>query len=311
MKKFISLRNPSLFLFSLCFSLGINSALAAPLYIMGDPVFQLGAEALSLGGAALTTKSTHDNLLLNPAAGAFSKEYAIDATFSTALRTLSASVFDTKSSEYGGGIYYIRKEVESGDLDKPLMSGSLEHKYQSFGVSLFGKLVEQFAVGITGRYSMRDGTGTANKDDKSFNGDVGAVYKLNDEFSVGALYKNLLGDKKNLEARSISGGAHYKVIPELTISGVVEKYSATTGDAEIDIPEDGNLVWSLGGEYKHASGVALRAGYRDAAAWKHQLAFGGVSYEKDMVRVAYAFGTVVGGDGKKFTLHTFGLGASF
>lgn len=144
------------------FVLIIKAANATPKNFFGDPTFFLGPVGQSLGGAGSTQKITNDNSFLNPAAGAFSKEYAVNANFSTAARTLSATVFDTKSTDYGAGMFYVHRDVASGDTKTPLMAGSAEQSFQSYGGSVFGKLHESFAVGVTAKYSTRTGTGFYN-----------------------------------------------------------------------------------------------------------------------------------------------------
>ena len=302
------IRASSLILISASF-LTISQSRAA---IFGDPVMLLGPHAQSVGGALYSLKSTHDSLLLNPAAGAFTKEYSFDGTFSTAARTLSASLFDTNTTEWGAGLVYVRREIESSDAnERPVMAGTLPMTYQFFSLSVFGKLSDNFSVGLTGHYTIREATGTAKQDKSTFNGDIGALYKVSDQGAIGVVFKNLLSDKNNVEMRSIAGGAHYVVYPGVTLTASLEKYSETSSSTNVVIPLPSKMVWAAGAEYTHESGASVRAGYRDAAQWDTQWAFGGLGYKHEQVTVNYTLAAVVGGNSDKFNTHTFGLALKF
>lgn len=296
----------TVFALSLC-PLFINAAV--PTSFAGDPVFNLGPIGQSLGGAVYSHKSFHDNLLVNPSAGSFSQEYAAEGSFSTAAKTLGASIFDTKSTSYGGGLTYVRKEVSSSDATEPVKAGTLPQTYQSFGLSLFGKLHPNFAIGVTGRYSMRENTGAAAVNGETWNGDVGATFKVNDKIGIGAVYKNLFGDNKDVEVTVIGGGAHIEIYPGLTLVGSLEKYSQPSAAPRYGVPDEDKLSWTLGGQYAHNSGVSVRASFREAGPWDTQLMFGGLGYRADSFSVNYAFGTAT--KGPAFNVHTFGIGATF
>ncbi|MEZ4813691.1 MAG: hypothetical protein R3A80_00595 [Bdellovibrionota bacterium] len=280
-----------------------------PTNFSGDPVFFLGPIGQSLGGSVYSHKSLHDNLLVNPSAGSFGTEYAAEGSFSTAAKTIGLSVFDTKSTTYGGGLTYLRREVGSGDAKEPLKAGNLNQTYQSFGLSLFGKLHESFAVGVTGRYSMRDATGAADANGKSWNGDVSATFRVNDKIGIGASYKNLFGDSKDIEIGVIGGGAHVEIVPGLIAVGSIEKYTNPSDTPKYGVPDEDKISWSLGGQYSHPSGVSVRGSFREAGPWDSQLMFAGVGYVDKGFHVNYAFGTATKGD--SFNVHTFGLGATF
>ncbi len=282
---------------------------AVPTNFSGDPVFFMGPIGQSLGGAVYSMTTPHDNMLSNPAAGSFSTDYAANGSFSTVARTLTSSVFDTKSTSYGGGFTYVRREVDTGESTKPLKAGSVPQTYQSFGLSIFGKLYETFAIGVTGRYSMRSQTGTADINGERWNGDVGAAFRVSEKIGLGVVYKNLFGDNKNIDTTLLGGGAHIEIYPGLTLTGSAEKFSNTSDAPKYGVPDDKKIAWTLGGQYQHNSGVGVRASYRNAGPWDSTLAFAGLGYASDGFHVDYSFGTVTKGD--KFTVHTFGLGATF
>jgi hypothetical protein len=293
----------------LTIALSATCAFAAPFNSSGDPVFFLGPIGQGLGGAVYSVPTFHDSLLVNASSGAFTKEYHASGSFSTAARTLGASIFDTKSTEYGGGLTYLRREVGSSDTNKPLKAGSMEQLYQSFGLSIFGKLVESLAVSVTGKYSMRSNTGLLNLNGKTWNGDVGATFRVSEKLALGVSYRNMFGDNKNLDSSVIGGGAHLEIYPGLTLTGALEKFSNTGNNPQYGVPDDDRLLWVLGAQYIHTSGLCLRGAFRDAAPWNSQMTFAGIGYRTDSFHVDYAFGTVNKGD--KFTVHTFGLGATF
>jgi hypothetical protein len=281
---------------------------ATPTRFAGDPVFFLGPAGQALGGSVYSHRSYHDNLLTNPAAGAFNSEYSAEGSFSTAAKTIGVSVYDTKSTTYGGGLTYLRREVGNDDTTKPIKAGSLPQTYQSIGFSLFGRLQESFAIGVTGRYSMRENTGVANANAKTWNGDVGLAYKVSEKLGFGAVYKNIFGDSKDVEITVLGGGAHFEVYPGLKVVGSVEKYMQPSEAPRYGVPDEDKISWSLGAEYKY-SGLSLRGAFRESGPWDSQLAFGGIGYTDKGFHVAYSFGTATKGDA--LTVHTFGLGAVF
>lgn len=293
-------------LFLLLISVG-NTAI--PTYFSGDPVFLLGPVGQSMGGAVYSHKANHDNLLLNPAAGAFSSEYSAEGAFSTAAKTIGASVFDTKSTSYGGGLTYLRREVGSDEATKPLKAGSLKQTYQNIGVSMFGKLHESFSASLTGKYIIREGTGTADANAKVWNGDVGVAYRFNNKFGLGVAYKNVFGDSKSVEVTSIGGGAHFVIYEGVTLAAAIEKYSQPTSDPKFGVPDEDKISWSVAAQYAHGSGLAVRAALREAGPWDSKIAFGGISFEADQFQVAYSLGSTTKGD--SFMVHTFSLGAKF
>jgi len=282
---------------------------APPTYFAGDPVFFLGPVGQSLGGAVYSHKSYHDNLLSNPAAGSFTQEYAAEGSFSTAAKTIGVSIFDTKSTSYGGGLTYVRREVGSGDVKEPVKAGTLNQTYQSFGLSLFGKLHESFAIGVTGRYSMRENTGAASVNGETWNGDVGAAFRVSDKIGIGAVYKNLFGDNKNIEVTVMGGGAHIEILPGLTLVGSIEKYAQPSDTAKYGVPDEDKISWTLGGQFEHTSGVSVRGSFRESGPWDSQLMFAGLGYRADSFTANYAFGTAT--KGEAFNVHTFGIGATF
>jgi long-subunit fatty acid transport protein len=145
---------------------------------------------------------------------------------------------------------------------------------------------------------------------KSFNGDFGAAFKVIPQLTLAAVYKNILGDKKNLEPRIIAGGLSYDLLPELTITGALEKYSATSDSPLFGVPNDNKITWAVGGQYMlKAQGLSLRAGYREAAAWNKQLACAGIGYTKESFQLDYSLIHVL--KGEKTSIHTFGLGLNF
>lgn len=283
---------------------------ATPDQFIGDPLFLLSPVAQSMGGAAYSLKGAHDSILLNPASGAFASEYSIHGNFSSAARTISASIFDSKSTVLGAGFAYIRRDVQKDDAQKIYTAGDLEQNYQGLNLSLFGKLQENFGIGLTARYSIRNKTSSPTLDAKTFNGDFGAAFKLLPQLTLGAVYKNILGDNKNLEPRIIAGGLSYDLLPELTITGALEKYSATSDSPVFGVLDDRKITWAIGGQYMlKAQGISLRAGLREAAAWNKQLACGGIGYSKENLQLDYSLAHVL--KGEKISIHTFGLGFIF
>lgn len=291
------------------FSSPLFAVAAPPTAVAGDPVFFLGPIGQALGGSVYSHRSYHDNLLTNPSAGSFNSEYSAEGSFSTAAKTIGLSVYDTKSTSYGGGLTYLRREVGNDDATKPLKAGSLPQTYQSIGLSLFGKIHESFAIGVTGKYSMRENTGIADANAKSWNGDVGVTYRVNDKIGLGVVYKNLFGDSKDVEITVLGGGAHFEIYPGLRLVGSVEKYAQPSESPKFGVPDEDKISWSLGAEYQHTSGVSLRGAFRESGPWDSQLAFGGIGYTDKGFRVAYSFGTTTKGDA--MNIHTFGLGAVF
>lgn len=299
--------------FTLCLLLNSQKILlgaSTPEHFFGDPLFLLSPVAQSLGGAAYSLKGAHDSILLNPASGAFANEYSVHGNFSSAARTLSASIFDSKSTAIGAGFAYIRRSVEKDDASKIYTAGDTESTYQGLNLSLFGKLQENFGVGLTVRYSIRNKSSSPDFNTQSWNGDFGAAFKLLPQLTLGAVYKNILGDKKNLEPRIFAGGLNYDLLPELTITGSIEKYAASSDAPTFGVPNDSKLTWAVGAQYVLKTyGLTLRAGLREAASWNSQVACGGLSYNKENIQVDYSLANVL--KGKKTSVHTFGLGVIF
>jgi hypothetical protein len=312
MKKIISLHIAFKILF-FTLLLSLQKPLLAgstPNHLLGDPLFLLSPVAQSLGGAAYSLKGAHDSILLNPASGAFANEYSVHGNFSSSARTLSASIFDSKSTALGAGFAYIRRNVEKDDATKVYTAGDSEQAYQGLNLSLFGKLQENFGVGLTVRYSGRNKTGTPSLDAQSWNGDFGAVFKLLPQLTLGAVYKNILGDNKNLETRVLAGGLNYDLLPELTITAGLEKYSPTSESPLFGVPNESKITWAVGAHYSlKENGLSLRAGLREAAPWNTQLACAGLGYNKENLQIDYSIGSAL--KGEKLTVHTFGLGMIF
>ena len=285
-------------------------AASTPDHFFGDPFFLLSPVAQSLGGAAFTARGAHDSILLNPASGAFASEYSIHGNFSSAARTLSASIFDSKSTGLGAGFAYIRRSVEKDDASKIYTSGDTETEYQGMNLSLFGKLQENFGVGLSARYSVRNKSSATDLNAKSFNGDFGAAFKVLPQLTLGAVYKNILGDNKNLEPRVLAGGLSYDLLPEFTLSGAIEKYAATSDTPTFGIPDDSKLTWAVGAQYNlKANGLSLRAGFREAGAWSTQVACAGIGYNRENIQIDYSLANIL--KGEKTSIHTFGLGITF
>jgi hypothetical protein len=298
-----------------CLSLLLSSpktlfAASTPDHLFGDPFFLLSPIAQSLAGAAYTLKGAHDSILLNPASGAFASEYSIHGNFSSAARTLSASIFDSKSTALGAGFAYIRRSVEKDDASKIYTAGDTETNYQGLNLSLFGKLQENFGVGLTARYSIREKSSSTDLNAKSLNGDFGVAFKLLPQLTLGAVYKNILGDKNNLEPRTLAGGLNYELLPELTLTGALEKYSATSDSPIFGVPDDSKFSWAIGAQYTFKSnGLALRAGFREVAAWSTQIACAGIGYSRENIQIDYSLANIL--KGQKTSIHSFGLGMTF
>ncbi len=318
MKKIISLEmifkiHSKAFLLAFSLLLSLQMPLFAgstPSHLLGDPLFLLSPVAQSLGGAAYSLKGAHDSILLNPASGAFASEYSVHGNFSSSARTLSASIFDSKSTALGAGFAYVRRNIEKDDASKVYTSGDSEQAYQGLNLSLFGKLQENFGVGLTVRYSARNKTGTPALDAQSWNGDFGAAFKLLPQLTIGAVYKNILGDNKNLETHVLAGGLNYDLLPEFTITAALEKYSPTSEAPLFGVPNESKITWAVGAQYSlKGNGLSLRAGLREAASWNTQLACAGLGYNKENLQIDYSIGSVL--KGEKLTVHTFGLGMTF
>ncbi len=303
--------------FKIIFSLGLFLSsqkmflkASTPEHFFGDPLFLLSPVAQSLGGAAFSLKDAHDSILLNPASGAFASEYSVHGNFSSAARTLSASIFDSKSTVVGAGFAYIRRSIEKDDTSKLYTSGNTEMTYQGLNLSVFGKLQENFGVGLTLRYSIRNKSSSTDLNAQSWNGDFGAAFKLLPQLTLGAVYKNILGDKKNLEPRLFAGGLSYDLLPEFTITGGIEKYAASSDTPTFGIPNDSKINWALGAQYfLKAYSLSLRAGLREAAAWNTQAACAGLTYKKENIQIDYSLVSVL--KGTKTSVHSIGLGIIF
>jgi hypothetical protein len=314
--KFKSIKNKNIpFKALLCLGLLLSSSetlfgVSTPDNLFGDPLFLLSPVAQSLGGAAYSLKGAHDSVLLNPASGAFASEYSVHGNFSSAARTLSASIFDSKSTALGAGFAYIRRNVEKDDASKVYTAGDHEMDYQGLNLSLFGKLQENFSIGLSGRYSIRNKSSSSDLNAKSFNGDFGAAFKIVPELTLGVVYKNILGDKKNLEPRILAGGLSYDLLPELTITGSLEKYSATSNAPSFSVPDESKLSWAVGLQYSmKVNGLNLRAGLREAATWNTKIACAGIGYARENIQVDYSLTNSL--KGEKTSIHTFGLGMTF
>jgi len=266
----------------------------------------LGARALGRAGATAGSQLTHDALFQNPASAAFEKRYALHASYLGYGNGLTASVVDTKTSPVGGGLYYMRRDIK-GDATKNPSLGNYNRLEERAGSAVMGRLAENFAVGLTAKYTYLRPYDNRVKNGVNWNVDAGLRYLFSPQFAVGVVGQNFLTDEKGANPRLFSFGIEYQPTPSFVISAQAMKTSELDDKTGMSFPKKAStLGWSAGAEYRY-SGFAARTGYVDHGPWNHKLLSFGLGYEDAAFALDYAFQMVT--SGRALQIHTVGLSA--
>jgi hypothetical protein len=191
-------------------------------------------------GQSLVGSSTiNDSLYTNPAGSIFTQVYSVDATYGMP-KDYAASILDTKTSGFGGGLGYFRKGV--GSVTEPL---------QGVTLALLSKLRENFGIGITGKSIW--GPNTLGRTDRMNDGDVGALYNIN-PLQLGFTVRNVLGGSTVLD----DSGREWALGARLNYRDTFFISAAATARWSKFAP----YQYGFGAEYVSPYYFSLKGGYR-------------------------------------------------
>lgn len=266
--------------------LGTHSLVHA--FTPADPSTLLSAKAAARGGStAATSEQNIDGLLLNAASLAFQDQYAISFGLTGMGGSLAASVVDSKSGPLGGGLYYIRRDLNSQD-PATLLLGDYRRLEERAGLSLFTKFSDRFAMGLGGKYFSQKSKADGIKNGRAFNGDLSFAVTASPEMKFAFTAQNLLTDESGAAPRAYVFATEYKVQSNLSFSAQLTNFGSSTLASNFDFPTSSSTAWSAGAMYRINS-FELRAGFLNNNTWNRQVISGGVGYGDKKFSLDYAF----------------------
>jgi len=158
---------------------------------------------LAMCGAMDSRININESLYFNPASSAHSRMFSIDTGFTLQhnslvpgrVDTLYANAVDTENEMFGGGVGYYRRNV-----------GGLGNEWDVRGV--FNKLLLKNRMGLG--FGVHYTKFNHNVDKTSnMNVDFGAIFLLAQKTLLGGTAYNLIGDKNNINTRSIKLGIRH------------------------------------------------------------------------------------------------------
>ena len=292
-------KNTARFSLFTCFSMSSLEAPAAR--IVGDPEAIMGPKSASRGAATTGSHLVHDSIFQNPAAAALEKSYTVTVGYSPVGEQLSASIVDTKSSGMGGAISYVRRDVrELGNT--PLDLGNYKRTEDRAGLSFFGMVDKEIALGVIAKYAYQRSFDTLSETGKNWNGDIGAKYIFSREFQIGAVAQNLLKDDTGMNIKAYSVGIETLPLRSVNLSARVIHYPKPGAGATYRVANETKLTgYSVGAEFAFYRGAALRGGYKDQPTWNEKIASAGLGYNGKEWGADYSFQISTLGD--KNTAH--------
>ena len=285
-------------------ALGMNPLFAQN--YAADPSSMLGPKSAGRGGATVASENDHEAIYQNIASAGFAQKYTVTGAYIGAGDALSVSVVDTKSGPVGGAISYLHRELKN-NLNGNTTLGDYRRNEERASGSLFGRISEELAVGVTAKYAYRRSMTSSIANRKSLNFDLGAKYLASPKLAFGLAGQNLMADEGGLDLRVIHFGAELIAAPDFTLSGQISKVSMPDAASGLALPlPDKTLSWAMGGQYKY-SDFAIRAGFSDHAAWNVKIFSLGLGYVLKNFSLDYSFEK--GTASSSFYLHSVSLSA--
>ncbi|MBU1242713.1 hypothetical protein KKD52_04245 [Myxococcota bacterium] len=230
----------------------------------------MGARGLGLGGAVIASGTGSDALIANPAAMSLVRSYIWENYYHYNNKTsghngLTALVDSFKNERLAAGLFTSMGSAEPEDV---ATGTKLDEKLWRAGLALSLAFSEWLAIGVNGHYYNYElnGLPTGDVKEKFFTLDVGAIAKIGDMFSVGAVAYDLLSD-------------HSDDRPYVFGAGVAARLFKNQLLLEVDGLIEGKKPWIRGGaEFFFAQGIVIRGGGSRREFLDQTFVSGGLGY---------------------------------
>ncbi|MBP7844489.1 MAG: hypothetical protein KA116_06710 [Proteobacteria bacterium] len=273
-----------------------------------DTLTLSGPKSSAKGSASVATPASYDNLILNPAAAAIPKQYNVGVGYLSTGKTMLASIVDTKSSQLGGGVYYLRRDSKKSAIQDEA-AGDFQRVESRVGLSLFAKVSEEVSFGGGAKYvNINTYQNPSLQNATVWNGDLGFYYQAAPSTRLGIGVTNFLDDENDYLPTSVQLGADYLLNESIIFSALLMRYEKLDSASKFRRPSDSLFVYAIGAEYLYKS-LSLKAGYRENSPWSQKLLSAGMGYSADKFSADYAATFVTQGSGE--TKHDFSLGLLF
>lgn len=241
----------------------ILALLCLPVFAFGDADFipiQERAQGRSLGAATLL----NDSIFSNPASSSFIQTYSVEAIYAFP-KDLSASVLDTKTSEFGAGLGYFRKKIEGQ-----------ETPMQGIRLALSSRISGALGIGLAGKALW--GPSRTGADTKLQDADFGLLARF-DFAQIGFTLRNIAGGNEALRM--------YREWDLATRLGYQETvFFSAQMTSKWDNPSPYQI--GFGAEYVSPFYFALKGGYRFSPETSLQTWSAGLSFLAPHLSLHYA-----------------------
>lgn len=245
---------------------------------------QIGSTADGMGGAGIGAPHPYESALLNPAALIESKtQYFALQTHSSenvvsGVDTNQHSLFITDAGDmtiFPGALMYRQR------TNKIAGQRIREQQIQLSGA---GAITRHFALGLSG-YKIRTNLETG-ADYNQYNADLGAYWFLNEQWSLGAVFRGLLGSKDTAWAASqvlpsTGLGAEYRFFDMFKLRYDVNYF--------LEQNSDNRFRHQFGGEVRYDFLLVLRAGMSQDDRLAENRWSAGIGWDGPKLKVAYAY----------------------
>jgi hypothetical protein len=212
----------------------------------------MGARGLGMGGAVIASGTGSDALIANPAAMSLVRSYIWENYYTYNNKTaghhgLTALVDSFKNERLAAGLF---TSVGAAEPVDEASGTKLEEKLWRAGLALSLAFTDWFALGVNGHYNnyvLKD-LPTGDVKEKFFTLDVGAIAKIGEMFSLGAVAYDLLSE-------------HSDQRPYVFGAGVAARLFKNQLLLEVDGLLEGKKPWIRGGaEFFFGQGIVVRGG---------------------------------------------------
>jgi len=230
----------------------------------------MGARGLGLGGAVIASGTGSDALIANPAAMSLVRSYIWENYYSYNNKTsghtaLTALVDSFKNDRLAAGLFTSMGSAEPEDA----VSGvQMKEKTWRAGLALSLTFTDWLAVGVNGHYynyKLED-LPSGDVAEKFFTLDFGAIARIGEMFSIGAVAYDLLSD-------------HSEERPYVFGAGVAARLFKNQLMLEVDGLVEGKKPWIRGGaEFFFSQGIVIRGGGSRREFLDQTFVSGGLGY---------------------------------
>lgn len=230
----------------------------------------MGARGLGLGGAVIASGTGSDALIANPAAMSLVRSYIWENYYSYNNKTsghnvMTALVDSFKNDRLAAGLF---TSMASAEPEDEASGVQMKEKSWRAGLALSLTFTDWLAVGVNGHYynySLED-LPAGDVKEKFFTLDFGAIAKIGEMFSIGAVAYDLLSD-------------HSEERPYVFGAGVAARLFKNQLLLEIDGLTEGKKPWIRGGaEFFFAQGIVIRGGGSRREFLDQTFVSGGLGY---------------------------------